>query len=302
MSNLTPGKFRARPVNAQLGTSDNGKDFIAISFDVDFEDGSVEGITAYQYFSTEGAAKQSIKALRNCGWTGDDLSADLAADGFGSCEVELDLAEEEYTNPTSGETSKSLKVRWINRPGGPVIANPMDDQKKKAFAAKMRGLAMANKPAASSAAKPAQRAPANGRSYGPHANEPDPNDPRFGGHGGDSDLPFLPHRLGGDGKQSRRTRCGRDGCSRRRSDTAPRRGRPGAVFERGDNIMIGALAEHQQQRTTSRARNHAPLTNARAKDEVERATAFLAAKGPTTPPPDARAVVARRIAMGRGRR
>lgn len=66
--------------------------------------------------------------------------------------------------------------------------------------------------------------------------------------------------------------------------------------------MIGALAENMQARTTSRARNHAPLTNQRAIDEIERATAFLAAKGPTRPPPDAVAVVARRIAMGRGRR
>jgi hypothetical protein len=66
--------------------------------------------------------------------------------------------------------------------------------------------------------------------------------------------------------------------------------------------MIGHLAENMQARTTSKARNHAPLTNQRAIDEIERATAFLAAKGPLSPPPDARAVVARRIAMGRGRR
>lgn len=66
--------------------------------------------------------------------------------------------------------------------------------------------------------------------------------------------------------------------------------------------MIGHLAEHMQARTTSRARNHAPLTNARAANEIEKAEAFLAAKGPTRPPPDAVTVVARRIAMGRGRR
>jgi len=65
--------------------------------------------------------------------------------------------------------------------------------------------------------------------------------------------------------------------------------------------MIGSLAENMQQRTTSKARNHAPLANAKRNDEIERATAFLAQKGPTSPPPDARAVVARRIA-GRGRR
>lgn len=66
--------------------------------------------------------------------------------------------------------------------------------------------------------------------------------------------------------------------------------------------MIGALAENMQARTTSRARNHAPLTNHRAIDEIEKSEAFFAAKGPTRPPPDAVAVVARRIAMGRGRR
>lgn len=67
--------------------------------------------------------------------------------------------------------------------------------------------------------------------------------------------------------------------------------------------MIGHISENMQQRTTSRARNHAPLTNARAAHEIEKANAFFAAKGPTSPPPDARAVVARRIAMGsrRGR-
>lgn len=66
--------------------------------------------------------------------------------------------------------------------------------------------------------------------------------------------------------------------------------------------MIGHLTEHMQARTTSRARNHAPLTNARAANEIEKAKAFFATKGPTRPPPDAVAVVARRIAMGRGRR
>jgi hypothetical protein len=66
--------------------------------------------------------------------------------------------------------------------------------------------------------------------------------------------------------------------------------------------MIGSLAENMQARTTSRARNHAPLTNARAAHEIEKEKAFFAQKGPTAPPPDAVAVVARRIAMGRGRR
>jgi len=65
--------------------------------------------------------------------------------------------------------------------------------------------------------------------------------------------------------------------------------------------MIGALAENQQQRTTSRARNHAPLTNARAANEIEKAEAFFAAKGPTRPPPSAMETLRARMA-GRWRR
>jgi len=94
----------------------------------------------------------------------------------------------------------------------------------------------------------------------------------------------------------RRRAAGHEGAVQARN----REGTAGRL--RGDGVMIGHLAENMQARTTSKARNHAPLTNAKRNDEVERANAFLAAKGPTTPPPDARAVVARRIATGRGRR
>lgn len=194
MSNLQPGRYTARPISYAFGSTDKGVDFAALTFDIPFDGGTSEQITAYLYFATTENSRISIEQIRNCGWHGDDLSADLAADGYGSIDVKLVLVEDSYEK--EGETKTSLKVKSIWRADGPAVKNPMNEDKRKAFAAKMKGLALATKPtgapATNGTAQPRKAAPAQ-RSYGPHANEPDPHDPRFqdvgAGVKGD-DLPF----------------------------------------------------------------------------------------------------------------
>lgn len=228
MSNLQPGRYTARPISYAFGSTDKGVDYAALTFDIPFDGGTSEQITAYLYFATTENSRISLEQIRNCGWHGDDLSADLSADGYGSCDVKLVLAEDSYEK--DGETKTSLKVKSIWRADGPAVKNPMDETKRKAFAAKMKGLALATKPAGAPApngtAQPRKAAPAQ-RSYGPHANEPDMNDPRFSdvGAGVKDDLPFLPPTDSAATDEP----VARAACVTRRSDTAPQRGRPGAV-------------------------------------------------------------------------
>lgn len=135
---LTPGTYRARAIDGDFGLSSKNTEQIAVRFQV--TDGPNEGatLTWYGFFNTPENAKRAMESLRRCGWRTDDVT-DLA--GLGEKEVEVVVEEEEY------QGKKRLKVRWINDlGGGPTLSRPMDDAHRRAFAARMKGLAMAVKP------------------------------------------------------------------------------------------------------------------------------------------------------------
>lgn len=139
-----------------------------------------------------GNKEQTLKSLRVSGWDGVDL---FELNGMGSKTVELDIENESYQTE-QGEQRERLKIKWVNQPGGSVAARPMSDDRKRQFAAEMRGALhkMKLSPSARSsgaspggasrspsAARPAQRP--NGSQRDPHPNAPggladqfDPND------------------------------------------------------------------------------------------------------------------------------
>jgi hypothetical protein len=141
---IDPGTYLARATSSELGYTANGKEQIGISFSLVDQPGTY--ITWYGGFSNEinGNAKKSpcertFETLRTCGWEGDDLS-DLG--GIESNEVELVIDIEDDQNGVPRN-----RVKWVNAPGGggPAMKNVMPVDQKKAFAAKMKGAALASK-------------------------------------------------------------------------------------------------------------------------------------------------------------
>lgn len=191
MSILQPGTYKAKPEAVQFGIVETtGNEYIRVSFAIDFDDGSVETIGADLYF-TEKTATRSIESLRYCGWKGTDLSTlDHGVDGMGSDVVELVLAMDTFTDKETGADKETLKVKWINRPGGRAVAKPMSDQQKATFAARMKGVVMAaggpkptngaTRPAASNARLQARPAAAPAGQWDGQGRAPD-----------DDPIPFL---------------------------------------------------------------------------------------------------------------
>jgi hypothetical protein len=72
------GKYLARGVNASLGKTKNGGEQVAVEFELKDGPGVGQRITWFGSFANDKATEITVKALRNCGWDGDDLSNCLA--------------------------------------------------------------------------------------------------------------------------------------------------------------------------------------------------------------------------------
>lgn len=132
---IPAGTYRARacaPGEAQLGYTAKGTEQIAVAFTLLQPPFEGQCITWFGYFSDK-ATEQTVKALRACGWQGDDLN-DLT--GLDANEVDLVIEEE-----TDDQGRVRSRVRWVNRPGdGRVkLQNTMSPEQRKSFAARMRG-------------------------------------------------------------------------------------------------------------------------------------------------------------------
>jgi hypothetical protein len=122
MNDITPGKYLARacgpdvPDNVQWGAANSGNTQVALRFALLDEEGKSTDTTIWWVgtFDDKPNAKGTTasditcRALRNCGWRGDDFG-DLR--GIDSEDVELDIQEDTY------EGNTRLRVKWVNRPG-----------------------------------------------------------------------------------------------------------------------------------------------------------------------------------------
>jgi hypothetical protein len=128
---ILPGKYDAVATEHQWGTSANGKTQIAVCFQIIGGPQSGQYITWYGYFTGK-AEKITMKALRACGWKGDDLMQLGALDQRVSIVVE----HEEHEGKTHA------KVQRINAPGGGIaLKNPLGESELRMFAAKMKARA-----------------------------------------------------------------------------------------------------------------------------------------------------------------
>lgn len=134
---------------AQFGESKNGKQQVAINFEIITGEHAGRHITWFGYF-VPAAATRTIEALRYCGFRGDDLST--APTQKLNQRVQIVVEHDEY------QGRKSAKVKWVNRGGngGVKLAKPYD-------AKAMRDLAQQLKATVSiipEEAGPAKQAPA----------------------------------------------------------------------------------------------------------------------------------------------
>ncbi len=135
-------------------------------------------LTYFGSFS-EAAVDHTIKALRNCGWEGDDLAElpDLAEAGQLGNEVALVVKHEEY------EGEWSAKVKWVNTPsgGGKIkLERVLDERELTSFAQQMK-----SRVRAAGGARPS-----NG------TRKPQGAPPRDVPPPGDSDIPFCSSSIG----------------------------------------------------------------------------------------------------------
>lgn len=150
------GTYEAKPMpGAALGMTGNGKECVGVEFEFVGQDGQTHYLPWYGYF-TEKTTERTIESLRFCGWTGTDLG-NLSEIGQADVKVNIVVENEEYEGKTRA------KIQWVNRAGGLALANPLDDNQRKAFAAKMKGavLSFDQKSGApkKNGAKPAQDKP-----------------------------------------------------------------------------------------------------------------------------------------------
>lgn len=125
---LLPGKYDAVATDHQWGKSRNDKTQIVVCFQILEGPQSGQYITWYGYFTGK-AAKITMKALRACGWKGDDLTS------LGSLDQRVSLTVEHEEH----EGTVHAKVQWVNSPGGAVaVKSPLGKDELRMFAAQMK--------------------------------------------------------------------------------------------------------------------------------------------------------------------
>jgi hypothetical protein len=160
------GIYRARPVSpeATLAEASTGTVQAAVEFEIISQGYEGERIWWYGPL-TERAVKNTAKGLRNCGWTGVKFDEAIILDT--NAEVDLDIAPEEYNGKVK------IKVNWVNKPGeGSGAPTPMDAAKRKAFAARMNGFLMKDRPGAGPGPAPKGAAPKPAPSRPPATTNP----------------------------------------------------------------------------------------------------------------------------------
>jgi hypothetical protein len=140
---------RARAKEWTFGVSKTGKEQIAVLFEVTQGEEQGYHFTWYGFFTPE-TTDRTLESMRHCGWESDSLEH---IDTLGNNEVELVLEEEEY------EGKVRTRVRWVNRPARLVVGEQMSPERLKAFAAKMRGKAVASKQKYGAQPQPTQDKP-----------------------------------------------------------------------------------------------------------------------------------------------
>jgi hypothetical protein len=133
-TNIPDGHYRARCKSAELCLTSAGNEQIQAIFEL--LDPDYDGVTVPWWgFFTEKTAERTMQSLRYCGWQGDDLTS---LEGVSTNEVSVEVEQNTYNGKTNP------RVAWVNRVGSGElkVKAPMADAQKKAFAKRMKALAI----------------------------------------------------------------------------------------------------------------------------------------------------------------
>jgi hypothetical protein len=172
----------------QFGHSkEKGTPQVAVVFEILRGPDAGQKVTWMGYF-TDKSTERTLKALRICGFTGDDL--DTFADQRPTNEVQLILENETYDGKTR------VKVAWVNDPtfGGMRMENALSGSELRKFGAKFKSSLKAIPPVKTVEAKrePPSAAP-EGEGWSGNDTLPPPSDDEFHRQNQskhDDDIPF----------------------------------------------------------------------------------------------------------------
>lgn len=144
---MEKGRYRAKATEWQLGEASTGTPQIGVTFEVIEGDHKGDRISGY-FALSDAAAEYTLEKVRNCGWTGSDITEldSETAVGMGSKIVELVVEPEDQKkdgkpviDEQTGEVKRRLRIQFVNRNGGLAMKSALTDDKKKLLAARMRG-------------------------------------------------------------------------------------------------------------------------------------------------------------------
>lgn len=154
---IPEGKYKARGVEGALAETSQGNPQVAVLVRITEGEHAGEEFTWYGHF-TEKTEVRTLESLRHLGWETDDLT-DLR--GIDANEVQIVIGHEE-----DQEGRMRPRVKWINAAGaGLAIKERMDAAAARAFAARMKGAAIASRQK-SGGGQQRQQAPQSRGSYG----------------------------------------------------------------------------------------------------------------------------------------
>jgi hypothetical protein len=134
---IEKARYRARARKAEFGEAKNGSEQVGIDFEVTQGEHKGEHLAYYGSFNGDTATEITIKALRTSGWKGDDVGDLSSLSRPDAPEVDL------VCEPDTWEGKTHLKVKWVNAAGGLALKKPLDQAKRAALSARLRGVVAA---------------------------------------------------------------------------------------------------------------------------------------------------------------
>lgn len=137
MNMIAEGQYKARALTAELGETQKGNPQAVVTFRLDGGEirkwfGSFSETTLNDGRTV---AEITLRSLRHAGWDGQDLANLLMVGGTDEKPVEC-MVTIKHDKDDKGQLRD--KIAWVNSIGGNV--KPLPDDKKKALAAKLKGL------------------------------------------------------------------------------------------------------------------------------------------------------------------
>lgn len=135
---IPEGRYKARGIEGALGTTSKNNPQVAVLVEITEGEYAGQQRTWYGHF-TDKTEERTLESLRHLGWETDDLT-DLR--GIDANEVSIIIGHEEDER----DGTMRERVRWINSGGsGLAMKERMDDAAARAFAARMKGAAVASR-------------------------------------------------------------------------------------------------------------------------------------------------------------